>query len=208
MERRKLFSAVLIISTFMVLQCNGIFFGKRYNIRKFLSTSMPIWTHTTTIGSDEYCEVDVLQQLYKDVIYYTHSSYEVTKGKLKKVHRKMEGDFDKYDMYAHEKGHVTQNLKHEIVFLDETHHCAVILVLPMSDFAGRRSMELRVWNSSIHTGPSHKCLKHYYSVESHGHVIYKPYCQKLVLNKHPSLLPHQQLQGRNHSLTIGQKPSG
>ncbi|XP_049515492.1 uncharacterized protein LOC125941721 [Dermacentor silvarum] len=169
---------------------------------------MPIWTHTTTVGSHRICEVDVIRHISKDKISYMHYFYQMVNGTQKKFRDEMEGSFEKPDMYAYEKDRISTKHKHELLFLDEANNCAVIQVLPMSNFVGRSSIDLRIWNSSIRTGPSAKCLKHYYTYEGHGHPIYTCICQNLLSNEHLSPQSHQQLHRKTHRLPKGARTSG
>ncbi|XP_075554804.1 uncharacterized protein LOC142587575 isoform X3 [Dermacentor variabilis] len=137
MEESKFISAVVFATYFITLECKlpTLGFGKHYSIREFLSTTLPIWTHTTTVGGGDFCEVDQILQIANSTITYTHSSYHMLHGKQMKFLSHMVGDFEKpEDMYAYEKGHVRDKYKHNIYFFDKAHHCAVITVLPMSNF--------------------------------------------------------------------------
>ncbi|XP_065284310.2 uncharacterized protein [Dermacentor albipictus] len=199
MTDKKLIFAVLFSTYVITLECKLplVGFGKKHDLRKFLNTHLPIWTYSTTIGNNEYCDVDITQQMSKKEISFSHSSYIMFHGKQKKFYTIMEGDIAKADtMYIHEKGRPTVEYEHIMYFFDESHKCAVIRVLPTSSFSGRSSIDLRVWNSSIHIGPSQKCVKYYKSVESHGHIIYKHHCQKIIANLNPTSQMQQQLHGK------------
>ncbi|XP_075554803.1 uncharacterized protein LOC142587575 isoform X2 [Dermacentor variabilis] len=179
MEESKFISAVVFATYFITLECKlpTLGFGKHYSIREFLSTTLPIWTHTTTVGGGDFCEVDQILQIANSTITYTHSSYHMLHGKQMKFLSHMVGDFEKpEDMYAYEKG--------------------------------RKSIELRVWNSSIHAGPSPQCVKYYHSIESHGRGIYTHACQKILSYKNASPQPHQQLLGKAHPLHKGPNSLG
>ncbi|XP_037576056.1 uncharacterized protein LOC119458294 [Dermacentor silvarum] len=186
MERRKLFSALLLISTFTVLECKVPIVGKVYNIKKFLWTTTPIWTYSTTSRSDCMCQVDVMKHESAKDITFTHIFYD------EDHHRKyitLDGVLDKKDVvYVHPYGSAHYKIKEEIEYLNKSSKCAVIHVLSMSSFYGHvNKYDLRVWNSSNIAHSAQPCLHAFKKLPVPGLIIYKPMCHKILRETSPQL---------------------
>uniref|UniRef100_A0A6G5A3I4 Putative group i salivary lipocalin lipocalin n=1 Tax=Rhipicephalus microplus TaxID=6941 RepID=A0A6G5A3I4_RHIMP len=152
---------------------------KKYNMAKFLQTKLPIWTFYTTSGGNAECEVEVVQTITQKSAALMRYFYDGSK----KVASPQLGTFDqRHKDYMTVRTPGGYYLQERIVYAKHDYSCAVIEVT-MKLCGHKHIYDLLVSNSSIKTGPHHKCIKQYRKRESKGRRVYHPYCQDILKNR-------------------------
>uniref|UniRef100_A0A224YBI4 Lipocalin n=1 Tax=Rhipicephalus zambeziensis TaxID=60191 RepID=A0A224YBI4_9ACAR len=190
---------VLLMLRFTIFPMLGFsmsIFPSGNKLKQFFNTNQPIWTVNTTIGRKQYCVADAVKQIRGDIIEYNHFIY-VTSPQRQKITITMDGTFKKPDaMVVFRTDTVRAKYLHWLLHHDKRRHCAVIAVASLSSDHGTKIYDLRIWNSSVHRGPSMECRRVFLKVERHGHGIYDRACQNIFQRK-IALRPH--VEGKTHA---------
>uniref|UniRef100_A0A023G2L8 Putative lipocalin-3 1 n=1 Tax=Amblyomma parvum TaxID=251391 RepID=A0A023G2L8_AMBPA len=190
-------SAVVIFSILMVEvysaqtpPTSGAEKATIYNISEFLNTPEPIWTYNTTENANITCKVDKLYNLTSSTIYFNRSYYY----NGSKTEYTVQGTFSQNSsdtMLIGMPGGPAEGSE-VLLYEDEQNKCGVISVT--ITFGGPPNLnwfDLRVWNSSVESGPSEKCREYYnnYTSASSSKQIYTPDCQNIFTVNTTSTTP-------------------
>uniref|UniRef100_L7LSQ3 Putative group i salivary lipocalin n=1 Tax=Rhipicephalus pulchellus TaxID=72859 RepID=L7LSQ3_RHIPC len=177
MRGKQLCAALLVALYFTVGKCMPeVFGGRKFNMRKFLSTRVPIWTFYTTFGGNAECEVELVREINSTSVSFKRYFYEGQKKMTSTLLGKL--DYRRKDrMIIQTAGGYL--LEEVIVYADKLYSCAVIkFTTTFCDHA--HTYDLLVWNSSITSGPDRRCIKEYVKREPRGRMVYRPQCQNIL----------------------------
>uniref|UniRef100_A0A131YS11 Lipocalin n=1 Tax=Rhipicephalus appendiculatus TaxID=34631 RepID=A0A131YS11_RHIAP len=181
MVQKLAFKVLLYVGCFTVLKGNCLSCGRRaYSIKKFFSTTEPIWTYTTSGRTNIRCLVDQVNVMEKSSVIFTRSCY----NRQYKVSRLFYGTFDHFrkkhmDVKPEGRG---INFQEDLLYISDDNSCAVILVTTKI-CAKRLTYDLRIRNSHIKHRPHPKCVHEYEKYERYGKVLYDPSCQNILARK-------------------------
>uniref|UniRef100_A0A131YSG8 Lipocalin n=1 Tax=Rhipicephalus appendiculatus TaxID=34631 RepID=A0A131YSG8_RHIAP len=166
MMTKRIILLILRLTIFPMLGFSVSIFPSGNKLKQFFNTNQPIWTVNTTIGRKQWITIT------------------------------MDGTFKKPDaMVVFRTDTVRAKYLQRLLHHDKRRHCAVIAVASLSSDHGTKTYDLRMWNSSVHRGPSMECLRVFFNVERRGHAIYDRACQN-IYQRTSALRPH--VEGKTH----------
>ncbi|XP_037499667.1 uncharacterized protein LOC119373676 isoform X1 [Rhipicephalus sanguineus] len=207
MVQRLAFKLFLYVGCLTLLEGNCWSCKRRaYSIKKFFSTTEPIWTYTTSGRTNIRCLVDQVNVMEQSSVIFTRSCYNqgiklsrIFLGTFKKDRKKH------MDVKPQGKG---IHFQEDLLYMSDDESCAVIVVT--TKFCAKHlTYDLRVRNSHIKHPPHPKCVEEYRRYERHGKILYDSSCQNILARKGESGLyePQQDRCGnRTHSSSFSRPP--
>ncbi|XP_049276450.1 uncharacterized protein LOC119373676 isoform X2 [Rhipicephalus sanguineus] len=181
MVQRLAFKLFLYVGCLTLLEGNCWSCKRRaYSIKKFFSTTEPIWTYTTSGRTNIRLSRIFLGTFKKD-----RKKHMDVKPQGKGIH-----------------------FQEDLLYMSDDESCAVIVVT--TKFCAKHlTYDLRVRNSHIKHPPHPKCVEEYRRYERHGKILYDSSCQNILARKGESGLyePQQDRCGnRTHSSSFSRPP--
>ncbi|XP_037499387.1 uncharacterized protein LOC119373434 [Rhipicephalus sanguineus] len=186
MAEKPLFVLVFLLTSMTLssgILKNRLPLKRKLDIRKFVGTSQPIWTYTTTTTRKNlFCKVDEMRSLTHGSIFFIRTYFRLPDRVP--VSKGYEGLFprDQANFMQLRKSAFHSPVfyaKERLLYYNQEYRCAVMRVEP-AVHGYPPYYELRIWNSTVIRGPRTICTTRFLKYGDPGRDIYGPQCQRLL----------------------------